>query len=333
MVSIKKIAFFDTKPYDKIWFDKYKEEFGIDIKYFDVKLTSDTAVIARDFDGVCAFVNDRIDELTVNILSALGINIIAMRCAGYNNVDLKAAMDKITVVRVPVYSPYAVAEHAVALLLTLNRKTHRAYIRTKEHNFNISGLEGFDIYGKTVGVIGTGKIGQTFIDVISGFKPNIIAYDPYPVKDKSINYVSLDEIFEKSDIISLHCPLTKETKNIINKDSIRKMKDGVYIINTSRGQLINSEDLLEGILSRKVGGAALDVYDEEEHFFFEDFSQEIIHDETLPRLISMPNVIITSHQAFLTNEALESIAKVTLQNLKDFFDNKEIKNAISYKKQ
>ncbi|MBO5452862.1 MAG: 2-hydroxyacid dehydrogenase [Clostridia bacterium] len=330
---MKKIAFFDTKPYDKIWFDKYKEEFGIDIKYFDVKLTSDTAVIARDFDGVCAFVNDRIDELTVNILSALGINIIAMRCAGYNNVDLKAAMDKITVVRVPVYSPYAVAEHAVALLLTLNRKTHRAYIRTKEHNFNISGLEGFDIYGKTVGVIGTGKIGQTFIDVISGFKPNIIAYDPYPVKDKSINYVSLDEIFEKSDIISLHCPLTKETKNIINKDSIRKMKDGVYIINTSRGQLINSEDLLEGILSRKVGGAALDVYDEEEHFFFEDFSQEIIHDETLPRLISMPNVIITSHQAFLTNEALESIAKVTLQNLKDFFDNKEIKNAISYKKQ
>jgi len=326
---MKTIAFFDTKPYDKIWFDKYKEDFGIDIKYFDVKLSSDTAVIARNFDGVCAFVNDRIDKLTVDILSALGINIVAMRCAGYNNVDLKAAKDKITVVRVPVYSPYAVAEHAMALLLTLNRKTHRAYIRTKEHNFNISGLEGFDIFGKTVGVIGTGKIGQTFIDVISGFKPNIIAYDPYPAENKNINYVSLDEIFEKSDIISLHCPLTKETKNIINKESINKMKDGVYIINTSRGQLINSEDLLEGILSKKIGGAALDVYDEEEHFFFEDFSQEIIHDETLPRLISMPNVIITSHQAFLTNEALESIAKVTLQNLKDFFDSKELTNEIS----
>ncbi len=327
---MKKIAFFDTKPYDKIWFDKYKNEYGIDIKYFDVKLSSDTAVIARDFDGVCAFVNDRIDKLTVDILSALGLNIIAMRCAGYNNVDLKSAKDKITVVRVPVYSPYAVAEHAMALLLTLNRKTHRAYIRTKEHNFNISGLEGFDIYGKTVGVIGTGKIGQTFIDVISGFKPNIIAYDPYPAEKHNINYVSLGEIFEKSDIISLHCPLTKDTKNIINKESLSKMKDGVYIINTSRGQLINSEDLLDGILSRKVGGAALDVYDEEEHFFFEDFSQEIIHDETLPRLISMPNVIITSHQAFLTNEALESIAKVTLQNLKDFFDNKELPNEISY---
>ena len=327
---MKKIAFFDTKPYDKIWFEKYKKEYDIDIKYFDVKLSSDTAIIARDFDGVCAFVNDRIDKLTIDILSALGINIIAMRCAGYNNVDLKAAKDKITVVRVPVYSPYAVAEHAVALLLTLNRKTHRAYIRTKEHNFNISGLEGFDIYKKTVGVIGTGKIGQTFIDVISGFKPDIIAYDPYPDKNKDINYVSLDEIFEKSDIISLHCPLTKETKNIINKESISKMKDGVYIINTSRGQLINSDDLLSGILSRKIGGAALDVYDEEEHFFFEDFSQEIIHDETLPRLISMPNVIITSHQAFLTNEALESIAKVTLQNLKDFFDNKNLVNEIYY---
>lgn len=328
---MKKIAFFDTKPYDKKWFDEYKELYDIEIKYYEEKLTENTAFIAKGCDGVCAFVNDTINKTVIDTLQDLNIKTLAMRCAGYNNVDLKYAKDKLTVLHVPIYSPYAVAEHTMALLLTLNRKTHRAYIRTKEHNFNISGLEGFDLYQKTIGIIGTGRIGKTFIDVCRGFKANIIAYDPYPDKNADINYVTLDEIFEKSDIISLHCPLTKESFNIINKDSIAKMKKGVFILNTSRGPLINSEDLLSAIREKKVGGAALDVYDEETDFFFEDLSGKIITDETLTGLISMPNVIITSHQAFLTNEALQAIAITTLENLRDNFSGLTCKNEISYK--
>lgn len=332
LLYLKKIAFFDTKPYDKKWFDEYKEMYNIEIKYYEEKLNEHTAFIAKGCDGVCAFVNDTINKEVIDSLYDLNIKTLALRCAGYNNVDLKYAKDKLTVLHVPVYSPYAVAEHTMALLLTLNRKTHRAYIRTKEHNFNISGLEGFDLHQKTIGVIGTGRIGRTFIDVCSGFKTKIIAYDPKPLKDTDINYVSLDEIFEKSDIISLHCPLTKDTFNIINKQSLNKMKKGVFIINTSRGPLVNSEDLLSAIREKKVGGAALDVYDEETDFFFEDLSGKIITDEILTGLISMPNVIITSHQAFLTNEALQAIAITTLENLSETFKGLNCENEIYYKK-
>ena len=269
---MKNIAFFDTKPYDRIWFDRLKDKYGFEFKYFESKLNSDTAVMCAGLDGVVAFVNDVIDEKTISILSDQDIRILALRCAGYNNVDFKAAYGKIHVVRVPAYSPHAVAEHAMALLLTLNRKIHRAYIRTRDFNFSINGLTGFDLFGKTMGVVGTGKIGRVFVDICKGFGMKVIAYDPFPTKDSGIDYVELEELFRQSDIISLHAPLTKETYHIINQDSIAMMKDGVIIINTSRGALIDSEALLEAIKNGKIGGAGLDVYEEESDIFFEDYS-------------------------------------------------------------
>ncbi len=326
-----KVAFFDTKPYDIKWFDKSNEKYNYKIKYFENKLNYDSSYMAKGYYIVVAFVNDTIDKNVIDVLCNNGVKLIAMRCAGYNNVDFKYAYGRIHIVRVPVYSPYAVAEHALAMLLTLNRKIHRAYIRTKEFNFNISGLEGFDIHGKKVGIIGTGKIGRTFMNAIRGLGPEIVCYDPYPISDSDINYVSLERLFKESDIISLHCPLTKETKHIINKESLDKMKDGVYIVNTSRGGLIDSEDLLEAIKNRKVGGACLDVYEEEGDLFFEDVSGDILDDDVLARLISMPNVIITSHQAFLTNEALENIADITLENIDKFLNNRPLDNEICYK--
>ena len=279
---------------------------------------------------VVAFVNDTIDAKTIDILYNEGVRLIAMRCAGYNNIDFKAAYNKIHVVRVPAYSPYAVAEHAMALLLTLNRKIHRAYNRTKEHNFSLNGLTGFDLYGKTMRVIGTGKIGRVFVHICKGFGMKVLAYEPYPVKDAGINYVDLDELCRESDLISLHCPLTKETKHMINKDTIQQMKKGIYIINTSRGALIDSEALLNAIKEEQVGGAVLDVYEEETEFFYEDLSGEIIKDDILSGLISMPNVIVTSHQAFLTREALNKIAEITFQNIKDYSDNAGLANEICY---
>ena len=327
---MKKIAFFDAQPYDKKWFDRLSEEYDFKIKYFDNKLNPDTASMCKGYDAVCAFVNDDVNSQVIDTLYENNIGILAMRCAGYNNVDFKSAFGKVHVVRVPFYSPYAIAEHAMALLLTLNRKVHRAYIRTRDANFSINGLVGFDLHGKTVGVIGTGKIGQAFIDICKGFGMNIICYDPYPNPNLEVKYVSLEELFASSDIISLHCPLTKENENIINKDSIAMMKKGVYIINTSRGPLINSEDLVEAIISRKVGAAGLDVYDEESDFFFRDLSGKIIRDDILSRLISLPNVIVTSHQAFLTDEALEAIARVTLDNIKEYFETDELKNEVCY---
>lgn len=328
--NMKRICFFDTKPYDKIYFDEYKDKFGFEIDYFEPKLNANTAVMAKDYEAVIVFVNDTIDAKTIDILYNNGVKIIALRCAGYNNVDFKAAFNKIHVVRVPAYSPYAVAEHAMALLLTLNRKIHRAYNRTKEHNFSLNGLIGFDLHGKTMGVVGTGKIGRIFIDICKGFGMKVIAYDPYPAKDSDIEYVSLEEICTESDILSLHCPLTKETHHLIDKKSLDKMKDGVIIINTSRGALVNSEDLLNAIKDGKVGGAALDVYEEETEFFYEDKSYDIIQDDILSGLISMPNVLVTSHQAFLTKEALNNIAEVTLKNIADFFEDKTIENEICY---
>jgi len=327
---MKNIAFFDTKHYDRIWFDRLKDKYGFEFKYFESKLNSDTAVMCAGLDGVVAFVNDVIDEKTISILSDQDIRILALRCAGYNNVDFKAAYGKIHVVRVPAYSPHAVAEHAMALLLTLNRKIHRAYIRTRDFNFSINGLTGFDLFGKTMGVVGTGKIGRVFVDICKGFGMKVIAYDPFPAKDSGIEYVELEELFRRSDIISLHAPLTKETYHIINQDSIALMKDGVIIINTSRGALIDSEALLEAIKNGKIGGAGLDVYEEESDIFFEDYSNAIIQDDVLARLISMPNVVVTSHQAFLTDEALKNIAETTLENLRQFFDGEDLTNEICY---
>ncbi len=326
-----KIAFFDTKPYDKPSFEEFGEKYNVKYKFFETKLTPDTADLTRGYDGVCVFVNDCINSEVIDILCKNGVKFIALRCAGFNNVDIKYAYGKIQVCRVPAYSPYAVAEHAMAMLLTSIRRIHKAYIRTKDFNFSLNGLTGFDLHGKTVGIIGTGKIGSVFADICKGFGMSVIAYDKYPNPNVQAKYVSLEELFKESDIISLHCPLTDETRRMINKESIEKLKKGVAIINTSRGGLIDAEALLEGIKSRKIGAACLDVYEEESELFFEDKSGHIMEDDTLARLISMPNVIVTSHQAFLTEEALKSIAETTTQNIVSFRETGECENRICYK--
>lgn len=327
---MNKICFFDTKPYDKTYFDLLKEKYGIEIEYFEPKLGAKTAFMAKGFEVVVAFVNDSIDAKTIKVLHENGTRLIAMRCAGYNNVDFKEAYGKIHVVRVPAYSPYAVAEHAMALLQTLNRKIHRAYIRTRDFNFSLSGLTGFDLHGKTMGVIGTGKIGRIFVDICLGYGMKVLAYDPFPIKDSGIQYVTFEELCCESDVISLHCPLTKDTFHMINHDTIERMKDGVYLINTSRGALVNSEDLLEALKAEKIGGAGLDVYEEETELFYEDMSYAIIKDDILARIISMPNVIVTSHQAFLTKEAMYNIAETTLSNCREYFENKALSNEVCY---
>lgn len=314
-----RIAFFDAKPYDKPSFDRYGQENGIQFKYFEAKLNEDTVDLARGFDGVCAFVNDTVNAAVIDRLMELGITTVAMRCAGFNNVDMRHAYGRVHVVRVPAYSPYAVAEHTMALLLTSIRRIHKAYIRSRDFNFSLSNLTGFDLHGKTVGVIGTGRIGRVFIDICRGFGMRVLAYDKFPYEGldngDTVRYVELPELFEKSDILSLHCPLTEDTYHLINADSLKLCKRGVVILNTSRGALVDAEALLEGIKSRHVGAACLDVYEEEGDLFFEDKSGHILEDDTLARLISMPNVIVTSHQAFLTEEALENIAETTVQNL------------------
>ena len=329
-----KIAFFDTKPYDKQSFDKYGAENGVKFKYFETKLNEDTANLASGFDGVCVFVNDTVDAKVIDKLYEMGIKVLALRCAGFNNVDMKHAHGKLHVVRVPAYSPYAVAEHAMALLLTSIRRIHKAYIRSKDFNFSLSGLTGFDLYGKTVGVVGTGRIGRVFIDICRGFGMKVLAYDKYPVKEiedgDRVRYVELDELFANSDIISLHCPLTEETNHLINQDALNKCKKGVVIINTSRGALVDAEALLAAIKSRHVGAACLDVYEEESDLFFEDNSGHILEDDVLARLISMPNVIVTSHQAFLTEEALSNIAQTTVNNIVDILNKGQCANELCY---
>lgn len=331
-----KVAFFDTKPYDITSFSKYSKEKGVEIKYFETKLNEDTVYLAHGFDGVCVFVNDTVNALVIDKLIDMGVKVVALRCAGFNNVDVKHAFNKIHVVRVPSYSPYAVAEHTMALLLTSVRRIHKAYIRSKEFNFSLNGLTGFDLYGKTVGIIGTGKIGKAFLNICRGFGMKVLAYDKFPCLDiadgDSVKYVRLDEIFRKSDIISLHCPLTDETYHLIGENAIHKFKKGVIILNTSRGALVDSEALLDGIKSRKVGAACLDVYEEEADLFFEDNSGHIMEDDTLARLISMPNVIVTSHQAFLTDEALENIASTTIDNIREVLINGQCKNELGYRK-
>lgn len=323
---MKKIAFFDAKPYDRTWFDQLNQHYHI--KYYEHKLTPDTISLAHGCEAVIPFVNDTLDRTVIDGLCQEGIKMIALRCAGYNNVDRDAARGRIPVVRVPGYSPYAVAEFTMGLLLTLNRKIHKAYFRTRDFNFSLNGLVGFDLHGRTVGVIGTGKIGQIFIRICQGFGMHVLAYDPYPVQDAGFPYVSLEELLAKSDIISLHCPLTEQTRHLINRDTIAQMRDGVYLLNTSRGMLVESESLLDALKNGKIAGAGLDVYEEETEFFFEDRSDTVQRDTLLSLLVSMPNVVLTSHQAFLTNEALHNIAQVTLDNLDAYFKDGTVLNAV-----
>ena len=316
-----KVAFYDAKEYDKTSFEKYGAQHDMQFRFFETKLNEDTVDLSKSSDAVCVFVNDSVTAEVIEKLYEYGVRILALRSAGYNNVDVKAAFGKVHVVHVPAYSPYAVAEHAMALLLTSIRRIHKAYNRTREFNFSLSGLTGFDLHGKTVGVIGTGKIGRIFIDICRGFGMKIIAYDAFPAENSGIEYVELDELFQRSDIISLHCPLTEQTRHLIGENAIGKMKKGVVIVNTSRGGLIDAEALLKGIKDRKIGAACLDVYEEEADIFFEDRSGHILDDELLSRLISMPNVIVTSHQAFLTEDALNNIAETTVRNILSYFEN------------
>ena len=330
-----KIAFFDTKPYDKTYFEKYAKQGEVAFKFFEAKLNEDTVELCRGFDGACVFVNDTVSAPVIDRLSELGVKILALRCAGFNNVDMKHAFGRIHVVRVPAYSPYAVAEHTMALLLTSIRRIHKAYIRSRDFNFSLNNMTGFDLHGKTVGVIGTGRIGRVFIDICRGFGMKVLCYDKFPAQGldngDTVRYVEPDELFASSDIISLHCPLTEETYHIIDEAALDKCKKGVVLLNTSRGALVDAEALLAGIKSRKVGAACLDVYEEESDLFFEDNSGHILEDDTLARLISMPNVIVTSHQAFLTEEALSNIAETTVNNIVEMIATGSCPNELCYR--
>ena len=328
-----KIAFFDAKSYDRDTFDKVNKEFGFEILYYKERLSMNTVSLTRGVDAVCIFVNAECDARVIAQLAENSVKIIALRCAGFNNVDVRAAQEHgIRVVRVPAYSPHAVAEYAVTLMMALNRKVYRSVYRTREGNFRLGGLLGFDMYGKTVGLVGMGKIAKELVKILRGFGMNVLAYDLYPDKQFAEEYqvkiVTLDELYEQSDIISLHCPLTEDTKFIINNDSITKMKFGVMIINTGRGKLIKTEDLINGLRSHQIGSAGLDVYEEEADYFYEDRSDKMIDDDKLALLLMMPNVIVTSHQAFFTREATHNIAVTTLQNILDFEDGKDLINEV-----
>jgi D-lactate dehydrogenase len=331
---MKKIVFFDMKSYEKKFFEEANEKMHFPMEYFEERLTEQTVMKAKGSEVICVFVEDDINKNIIDKLLENGVKIIALRCAGYNNVDLEYAFDKIRIVNVPSYSPHSVAEHAMALILSLNRKTHLSYFRSRIGDFSLEGMIGFDLYGKTLGIIGTGKIGKEMINIANGFKMNVIAFDSRPdemlVKEKKCSYVTLDNLLKESDIISLHCPLTEKNHYLINRDSIAKMKDGVMIINTGRGLLINTKDLIDGLKSKKIYAAGLDVYEEESSYFYHDYSTSIINDDVLARLIFFPNVIVTSHQGFFTKEALENIANTTLQNISDYFQKKELKNEVKF---
>ena len=327
-----KVAFFDTKPYDRESFERQNQTFGFKLKFFPSHLTEETVALCQGYDAVCVFVNDRVTKGIVESLVAMKVPLLALRSAGYNNIDLKAADHHLKITRVPSYSPHGVAEHAVALMLTLNRKTHRAYYRTRDNNFSLHGLIGFDMNGKTAGIVGTGQIGRIVCEILKGFGMTVIAYDPFGPKEwaaeKGVELVDLGALYERSDIISLHCPLTPQNIHMINRGTIEMMKPGVMIINTGRGKLIRSEDLLEALREEKVGSAGLDVYEEETDYFFEDYSSHIMKDDVLARLISFPNVLVTSHQAFFTVEALANIATTTLENIRSFFYDGRVLNEV-----
>ena len=325
-----KIAFFSTKSYDKTYFDRYASKH--EIIYFDAQLNEQTVNLAMGCQVVCVFVNDKLNTSVITSLKALGIQLIALRCAGFNNVKLSVAKELgIMVVRVPAYSPHAVAEHALALILTLNRKTHKAYNRVRDGNFSLERLTGFDLYGKTVGVIGTGKIGQIFSSIMLGMGCKVIAFDLMASKElmeKGIEYLPIIDILKQADIISLHCPLTEQTKHLINEHTISLMKDGTMLINTSRGGLIDTSDAINGLKNGKIGYLGLDVYEQEETLFFNDLSENIIQDDIIMRLLSFPNVLITSHQGFLTEEALSQIAQITLTNIDEYTAGITLKNKV-----
>jgi D-lactate dehydrogenase len=325
-----KIAFFSTQKYDRDFFLKENDRFNFDLVFFEVHLKQETLELAKGYEAICVFVNDKIDQPILKELHKNGTKLIALRCAGFNNIDIKAAQEiGITVMRVPAYSPYAVAEHTLALILTLNRKIHKAYNRVRESNFSLDGLLGFDLYGKKAGIIGTGKIGKLVAKILSGFGCEILLYDPFPDDHLEYGkYYDLKTLLNNSDIISIHCPLNDKTRHLINKESIALMKDGVMIINTSRGAIINTKDAIQGLKSCKIGYLGLDVYEEEEKLFFEDHSETIVQDDVLMRLISFPNVIVTAHQAFFTQNAMRNIAVTTLKNIKDFEENKELNNLV-----
>ncbi len=325
-------SIFDAKPYDIKSFGAANEKYGYNIDFFETKLNAKSVSLSKGYDVVCIFVNDNVSREIVDKLEENGVKLIALRCAGYNNVDFSSVSERIRVVRVPSYSPYSIAEFTVSVIMALNRKIHRAYIRTKEANFSINGLLGFDMNGKTAGIIGTGKIARIVIKILRGFGVNVVAYDVYrdekAAEELGFEYVELEELFKKSDIISLHCPLTKESEYLINSSSIEKMKDGVMIINTGRGKLIETRALIEGLKSKKIGSAGLDVYEEEAEYFFEDFSDKLLDDDTLARLLTFNNVLITSHQAFFTEEAVESIAETTMKNIYDYDKGNILENEV-----
>lgn len=323
-----KIAFYSTKPYDRIWFEPLGKEYGFDIHFIEAACNQETVFMARGYDAICIFVNDHVNADMIEELYEMKVKAILLRSAGFNHVDVKAAENKITILRVPSYSPEAVAEFAMAMLLTINRMTHKAYNRTREFNMSLNGLMGTNLYEKTAGVVGTGKIGQAMIKILNGFQMRVLCYDPYPAKGVEAEYVSLNELLKQSDVISLHCPLTSETKYMINKDSIQNMKEGVYLVNTSRGGLINTDDLIDAMLLKKFGGVGLDVYEEEEGLFYEDRSGEIITDDNLARLMTIPNVLLTSHMGFFTEEAMEAIARTTLENAYALENGLPLKNQV-----
>lgn len=330
-----KVMLFGTQPYDRDSFERIRANFGFEICYHPSHLNANTVALARGADVVCIFVNDTADAETIRALSEMGVRLIALRCAGFNNVDLKAAAQYgIPVVRVPAYSPHAVAEHAVALMLALNRKIHRAYWRTRDGNFSLHGLMGFDMYGKTAGIVGTGKIARELIRILKGFGMEVLAYDIFPdaayAAQAGITYVGLDELYSRSDIISLHCPLTDETRYMIGDVAISHMKPGVMLINTGRGQLIHTEALIDGLKEKRIGAAGLDVYEEEAAYFYEDTSDRIMDDDVLARLLSFNNVIVTSHQGFFTREALDNIARITLLNISEFEVHKPLTNEVHF---
>lgn len=309
-----RIAFFSTKPYDRIWFEPMGKDYGFDIHFIELPFTEETAFLAKGHDAVCIFVNDHVNKAMIDQLCDMGIKALLLRSAGFNNVDIGAAKGRLPVLRVPSYSPEAVAEYALAMLMTVNRRTHKAYNRTRDFNMNINGLMGTDLNHKVAGVIGTGKIGQAMIRIFHGFDMQVLAYDPYPNPALDVKYVELSELLEKSDFISLHCPLTEDTRHIINRDAVARMKDGVFLVNTSRGALVDTEALIEGLKNNKFGGVGLDVYEEEEGLFFEDKSEAVMQDENLARLVTFPNVLVTSHMGFFTVEAMQAIASETLEN-------------------